>query len=81
MAATSGRLWALAALYFTIVVAFYGVSFWLPQIIKGFGASILAAGFLTAIPYFVGATAMVLAEQRMIPRVFAAVVRAVTAVR
>jgi len=28
------RLWALAAVYFCLVLAFYGVSFWLPQILQ-----------------------------------------------
>ena len=36
-AARSGCLWALSALYFCIVMAFYGVSFWLPQIVQATG--------------------------------------------
>jgi len=55
-AAASGRLWALSALYFCIVIAFYGVSFWLPQIVQatgGLGSATVI--LLTAIPY-VGAT-------------------------
>lgn len=50
----------LGVAYFGVVMALYGLSFWLPQIIKGFGASILAAGFLTALPYACGALAMIL---------------------
>lgn len=59
-ALTDRRTLALGVAYFGAVMALYGLSFWLPQIIKGFGASILAAGFLAAIPYVCGATAMVL---------------------
>jgi MFS transporter, ACS family, tartrate transporter len=53
------RVLALGLAYFGGVMALYGLSFWLPQIIKGFGASILAAGFLTALPYVCGAAAMI----------------------
>ena len=31
------RLWALAAIYFSVVLAIYGVSFWLPQILQALG--------------------------------------------
>ena len=51
-AAASGRLWALAALYFCIVIAFYGISFWLPQIVQstsGLGSATVI--LLTALPY------------------------------
>ncbi|MDP2319762.1 MAG: MFS transporter [Acidobacteriota bacterium] len=51
-AAGSGRLWALSALYFCIVMAFYGVSFWLPQIVQATGGlSSPRVILLTAIPY------------------------------
>jgi ACS family tartrate transporter-like MFS transporter len=51
-AAASGRLWALSALYFCIVIAFYGVSFWLPQIVQATGGlSSATVILLTAIPY------------------------------
>lgn len=59
-ALTDRRTLLLGAAYFGAVMALYGLSFWLPQIIKSFGASVLAAGFLTAIPYACGAIAMVL---------------------
>jgi MFS transporter, ACS family, tartrate transporter len=52
------RILTLGVAYFGVVLALYGLSFWLPQIIKGFGASVLAAGFLAAIPYGCGALAM-----------------------
>jgi len=59
-AVTSGRLWALAALYFTLVVAFYGVSFWLPQIVQAAGTlSSATVVLISALPYVVAAIGMV----------------------
>jgi ACS family tartrate transporter-like MFS transporter len=57
----SGRVWLLAIVYFTIPVALYGMSFWLPQILKTVsGGSDFEVGLLSAIPYAVGASGMVL---------------------
>jgi D-galactonate transporter len=53
------RVLALSLVYFGAVACNYGVGFWLPQIVKGFGLSNLATGFVTAIPYVVGTAAMV----------------------
>lgn len=50
---------ALGVAYFGIIVALYGLGFWLPQIIKAFGFGVVAAGFLTAIPFVFGALAMI----------------------
>jgi len=56
----SGRVWLLAVIYFTIPVALYGMSFWLPQILKtASGGSDFEVGLLSAIPYLVGASGMV----------------------
>ncbi len=56
----SGRVWLLAIVYFTIPVALYGMSFWLPQILKtASGGSDFEVGMLSAIPYAVGASGMV----------------------
>ncbi|MEK4033474.1 MFS transporter [Methylocystis sp. IM3] len=52
------RVLTLGVAYFGVVMALYGLSFWLPQIVRGFGASLLAAGVLTAVPYAFGALAM-----------------------
>jgi ACS family tartrate transporter-like MFS transporter len=60
-ALTSGRVWLLAAVYFTIPVELYALSFWLPQIIKRVsGATDFYVGLLSAIPYAVAAVAMVI---------------------
>jgi MFS transporter, ACS family, tartrate transporter len=53
------RVWALALVYFGLVACNYGVGFWLPQIIKAFGLSNFATGWVTAIPYAIGAVFMV----------------------
>ena len=53
------RVWLLAIVYFTIPVCSYGVGFWLPQILKSSsGSSDLVVGLLSAVPYGVGATGM-----------------------
>ncbi len=53
------RVWALALVYFGDVACLYGVGFWLPQIIKAFGLSNATTGWVTAIPYAIGAAFMV----------------------
>ena len=53
------RVWALSLVYFGVVSCNYGVGFWLPQIIKSFGLSNAMTGWVTAIPYAVGAVFMV----------------------
>ncbi len=54
------KVWLLSLIYFTLVIGVYGISFWLPQIIKGFsGLSDLWVGFISGIPYLVGAIGMV----------------------
>ena len=57
-ALTDRRVLTLGVAYFGVVMALYGQSFWLPQIIKGFGVSTLATGFLAALPSACGALAM-----------------------
>ena len=59
-ALTRPRVLALGLLYFCIVIGFYGISFWMPQVIQTYGLNPLEIGFLTAIPYFFAAIAMVL---------------------
>jgi D-galactonate transporter len=60
-ALTSGRVWLLAAVYFTIPVALYAMGFWMPQIVRSAsGGSDFTTGLLSAIPYAVAAVGMVL---------------------
>jgi ACS family tartrate transporter-like MFS transporter len=50
----------LGVLYLGLVTGLYGVTFWLPQIVKGFGGlSNLAVGFIAALPTLASAVAMV----------------------
>ena len=58
-ALTRPRVLVLGFLYFCIVIGFYGVSFWMPQVIQTYGQTPLQIGFLTAIPFFFAAVAMV----------------------
>ena len=54
-------MWLLAAIYFCFVMGLYGVSFWLPTIIKQTGVKgALDVGLLTAIPYGCAVIGMVL---------------------
>lgn len=56
----SGRVWLLCAIYLTIALGIYLVSFWLPTIIKSSGvADPLVIGLLSAVPYVVALVAMV----------------------
>jgi MFS transporter, ACS family, tartrate transporter len=52
------RVLGLALIYFTIVTATYGITFFLPQIVKGLGGSDMRTGLLTAAPYVLGTIGM-----------------------
>lgn len=57
----SGRVWLCAAIYFCSVMGTYGVSFWLPTIIKAMGyKDPLDVGMISAIPYGVSVAVMLL---------------------
>ncbi len=59
------KIWLMSLIYFCFVMGLYGVSFWLPSIIKGMGVkSALDIGLLTAIPWVVGAVGMVWVGRR-----------------
>ncbi len=53
------RVLLLSLVYFGAVAANYAISFWLPSIVKGFGVSNMANGWITAIPYTVGFFGMI----------------------
>ncbi|MEO6921113.1 MAG: MFS transporter [Collimonas sp.] len=58
------RVWLMALIYFSFVMGLYGVSFWLPTIIKTTGVTdTFNIGLLTAIPYATAAVAMILIGQ------------------
>jgi ACS family tartrate transporter-like MFS transporter len=54
-------VWLVSAINFLIILSLYGVSLWLPRIIKNFtGAGDLLTSFLSAIPYIAAVIAVVL---------------------
>jgi len=58
---TSGRVWHCAAIYFSYVMGLYGVSFFLPTIIKSMGhTDMLEIGLISMIPYSVSVIVMLL---------------------
>jgi MFS family permease len=60
----SAKVWLLALVYFLCVMGLYGVSFWLPQLIKNSGVTdVFDIGLLSAVPYGVAAVTMVLAAR------------------
>jgi D-galactonate transporter len=54
------RVFLLGLVYMALNIPQYGLSFFLPQIVKGFGLTNVQAGFVTALPYAVGAVGMLL---------------------
>ena len=53
------KVLALSVVYFGAVATNYGLSFFLPQIVKAFGISDLQAGVVAALPYVVGLVSIV----------------------
>jgi ACS family tartrate transporter-like MFS transporter len=54
------QVWRFALVYFGVIMGNYGLGFWLPQIVKGLGGlSNAQTGWLTALPYLLGAVATV----------------------
>jgi MFS transporter, ACS family, tartrate transporter len=56
----SPKVAALGLVYFGLLGGLYGVQFWLPQLVKGFGVSNLETGLVSALPFAFGALAMVI---------------------
>jgi ACS family tartrate transporter-like MFS transporter len=59
-AMTDPRVLACSFVYFCLNAASYGVAFFLPTIVKGFGVSNFQTGLLSALPFVFGAIGMVL---------------------
>jgi len=58
---SSGRVWLCAAIYFSYVMGVYGVSFFLPTIIKSMGhTDVVEIGLISSIPYSVSVVVMLL---------------------
>jgi nitrate/nitrite transporter NarK len=61
----SPRVWLLAVVYFGLIMGFYGLPFWLPQIVRSFGGRTnLEVGLLSAVPYAVASVTMILWGRR-----------------
>jgi ACS family tartrate transporter-like MFS transporter len=55
------RVWQLCLLYFSIIIGFYGIAFWLPQVVKSFSSlSNSAVAVLSAVPYVAASILMVI---------------------
>ena len=54
------RLMLFAAIYFGSTASSYGLSFWTPQIVKGYGLGNFETGLLNSIPYGFACVAMIL---------------------
>lgn len=54
------RVLVLSLIFFLTGVPSYGLSYWIPQVVKSFGVSTLATGFISALPFLTGAIALVL---------------------
>ncbi len=54
------RVLALALVYFGTSAGLYTLGIWAPQIIRGFGLSTMAVGFLNAVPPTIAVVAMIL---------------------
>ncbi|MGF6981967.1 sugar phosphate permease [Paraburkholderia atlantica] len=53
------RVLAIALIYFGANATNYGLSFFLPQIVKAFGLTNLQTGFVTSLPYVIGLIGMI----------------------
>ena len=55
------NIWKLCAVYFMTIIGLYGISFWLPSIVKNSGiASVELIGWISAIPYLVAVPTIIL---------------------
>lgn len=61
----NSKVWILCLIYFLLVAALYGVSFWLPTIIRDLGVqNIRQIGLVAAIPFIMAAIAMPLLSSK-----------------
>lgn len=60
----SSKVLALSFVYFGLLAGLYGIQFWLPQIVKGFGLTNIQTGFVSALPFAFGTVAMYLWGRR-----------------
>jgi ACS family tartrate transporter-like MFS transporter len=81
-----GRVWHLTAIYFTALLGFYSMIFWMPQFVKNLSSqySNTTVGLLVMIPYLVGLPVMILvgrsSDRRLERRYHAAIPLMIAAV-
>lgn len=57
-------IWCLIVTNFTLLCGTYGVSFWMPQIVKNLGVrNLLTTGLLAAVPFAVAAVVMIIVSK------------------
>jgi len=55
------RVWLLCLLYFSVIISFYGIAFWLPQVVKNFShLTNSTVALLSAVPYIAASILMVI---------------------
>ena len=54
------RVLMLALIFFLTGVPSYGLSYWIPQVVRSFGVSTIATGFISALPFLAGSIALVI---------------------
>ena len=60
----NGMVWLMSLIYFCLLMGMYGVTFWLPTLIKASGVkSLLNIGLLTSIPFAAGVVGMILVSR------------------
>lgn len=58
------KVYILCAIYFTLMIGLYGISFWLPTIVKAFGVDgYFKVGLISAIPYAAAVVGMLLVSR------------------
>lgn len=57
---SDARIWLLSITDFGIVTGLYGLSLWIPQIVRSMGFTTFETGFVSAIPYIVSMGGMIL---------------------
>src|SRR5215469_4115286 len=64
-ALANGRVWHLACIDFSQLIAMYSLAFWMPQVVKSFSNrySNSSVGFLVMIPYLMALLAMILVSR------------------
>ncbi|RQS26454.1 MULTISPECIES: MFS transporter [unclassified Burkholderia] len=61
---SNAGIWCLIVTNFTLLCGTYGVSFWMPQIVKDLGIrSLLTTGVLAAVPFAVAAIVMIIVSK------------------